>query len=119
MGKLTGKRAIVTGGGQGLGESIVRHLLDDGADVVIHYFSSETGAKALKEYAQKLGRRAEIFQADLTNEAAATDYVASAVKFLGGLDVLVNNTGDLVQRRPLSEVDTRFWEQTMAVNVNS
>ena len=72
MGNLNGKRALVTGGGQGLGYSIVEHLILAGADVAIHYFSSKTGASELKSIAEKRGRRAETFRADLTNEAEAT-----------------------------------------------
>src|SRR5882757_1630900 len=103
MGNLKGKRVLVTGGGQGLGYSIVEHLLDAGADVAIHYFSSETGAKELKALAAKHGRRAEMFRADLTNEVEAGKLVTDAVQFLGGLDVLVNNAGDLVERHSLEE----------------
>ena len=65
------------------------------------------------------GRRAEIFRADLTKEAEATTLVNSAAGFLGGLDILVNNTGDLVQRRALQEVDMDFWQRVMDVNVTS
>jgi 3-oxoacyl-[acyl-carrier protein] reductase len=119
MGKLKGKRALVTGGGQGLGEAISRHLLEAGAHVAIHYFSSESGAQALKEHGKKLGCRAEIFKADLTKETEATALVQKAAEFLGGLDVLVNNAGDLVQRRKLNEIDTAFWERTVAININS
>ncbi len=119
MGNLKGKRALVTGGGQGLGEAIVRQLLKAGADVAIHYFSSESGALALKTYGQELGQKAEIFKADLTKEQEATGLVKKAVAFLGGLDVLVNNAGDLLQRRKLNEIDTAFWERTVAINLNS
>jgi 3-oxoacyl-[acyl-carrier protein] reductase len=119
MGNLNGKRALVTGGGQGLGYSIVEQLLAAGADVAVHYFSSETGANELKSLAEKHGRRAEIFRADLTKEAEATVLVDSAAKFLGGLDVLVNNAGDLVQRRTIQEVDPAFWERVINVNVTS
>lgn len=119
MNSLKGKRALVTGAGQGLGEAITRHLLDAGADVAIHYRSSAAGAQALKELAQRLGRRAEMFQADLTDEAAATRLVAEAVRFLGGLDVLVNNAGDLLQRRSLEQLDPEFLSRTLAVNLGS
>ena len=119
MRNLNGKRALVTGGGQGLGYAIVEHLLDAGADVAVHYFSSETGALELKLLAEKKGRRAEMFRADLTKEAEATALVNNAVNFLGGLDVLVNNAGDLVQRRWIQEVDAAFWEHVMNVNVAS
>lgn len=119
MGNLKNKRALVTGGGQGLGYAITQHLIEAGADVAIHYFSSETGASELKARAHQQGRRAEIFQADLTREAEVVTMVECAVAFLGGLDVLVNNTGDLVQRRSLSEMDLEFWERVMDVNMAS
>ena len=119
MGHLTGKRALITGGGQGLGYSIVEHLLAAGADVAIHYFSSETGARELKGIADRHGRRAEMFRADLTNETTATALVNDAVKFLGGLDVLVNNAGDLVERRSLEATDANYWHQIFAINVDS
>ncbi len=119
MEKLKGKRALVTGGGQGLGEAIVRHLLAAGADVAIHYFSSEAGAREIRAYAPPLGRRAEVFRADLTREVEAHALVANAANFLGGLDILINNTGDLIQRRNLGEVDMEFWQRVMDVNVTS
>ncbi|HTS19898.1 MAG TPA: glucose 1-dehydrogenase [Verrucomicrobiae bacterium] len=119
MGNLNGKRALVTGGGQGLGYAIVEHLLDAGVDVAIHYYSSETGARELKGLAERKGRRAQIFRADLTREAEAIAMVDAAARFLGGLDVLINNAGDLVQRRFIQEVDAAFWERVMNVNVTS
>ena len=119
MRKLTGKRALVTGGGQGLGYAIVQHLLEAGADVAIHYFSSEAGARELKTKAEKLGRKAQVFCADLTQEAGANSLINGAVAFLGGLDVLINNAGELVQRRTLENVDLEFWHRVMDVNVTS
>ena len=116
MGSLKAKRALVTGGGQGLGFATVEHLLFAGADVAIHYFSSETGARELRSAAQTLGRRAEMFRADLTREAEAEALVKRAANFLGGLDILVNNAGDLVERRTLQEVDREFWQRIMDVN---
>ena len=119
MDKLKGKRALVTGGGQGLGFAIVEELLAAGADVAIHYFSSEAGALELKQRAAKTGRRAEMFRADLTNETECGNLVTQASAFLGGLDILVNSAGDLIGRHSLGEVETAFWQRVMAVNLDS
>jgi len=119
MGILSDKRALITGGGQGLGKAIVKQLIAAGANVAIHYHSSKAGAEDLKALASKSGRRAEIFQADLTQEAAAGELVAAASRFLGGLDVLVNNAGDIVGRRRIEEIDAPFWEKVINVNVTS
>lgn len=119
MGTLAGKRALVTGGGQGLGEAIVRELLRQGCDVAIHYFSSAAGAEALVDEAAAMGRRAKAFQADLTQPGEAETLVESAVSFLGGLDVLINNTGDLVKRVWLEDITDEFWDKVMAVNLKS
>ena len=119
MNKLQNKRVLITGGGQGLGQAIVEQFIGAGADVAIHYHSSKTGAEQLKTVAVQAGRKAEIFQADLTQEAAASGLVKAAAKFLGGLDVLVNNAGDMIGRRRLEEVDGAFWEKVISVNVTS
>lgn len=119
MGNLKGKRALITGGGQGLGYTVTKQLLSAGADVAIHYFSSETGARELKGLAEKGGCRAEMFRADLTRDDHAFALVENAASFLGGLEILINNAGDLVERRSLQKVDREFWQHVMDVNVTS
>ena len=118
MGSLQGKRALVTGGGQGLGRAIVEELLRQGCDVAIHYRKSAEGAEEAAQTAPH-GVRAQCFAADLTSPAAVQGLVADAVAFLGGLDILVNNAGDLLGRRKREELDTDFWQQTLDVNVTS
>jgi 3-oxoacyl-[acyl-carrier protein] reductase len=119
MGSLTGKRALVTGGGQGIGKAIAEGLLAAGCDVAIHYHSSADGAAELAERATALGRRFSAFAADLTDEAGAKAMVSGAVTFLGGLDVLVNNAGGLVARHSLGEIDLAFWQTVADVNLTS
>src|ERR1041385_1586283 len=119
MGTLKGKRALVTGGGQGLGYAISEQLLAAGADVAVHYFSSETGARELKVRAAKAARRAEMFRADLTKEDDAQALAENAARFLGGLDILINNAGDLVERRTLEKLDRDFWPAVMGVDIPS
>ena len=119
MGSLIAKRALVTAGGQGIGKAIAEGLLNAGCDVAIHYFSDERGAGEVLALARTLGRKAQAFQADLTDEAATVNMVRQAAGFLGGLDVLVNNAGGLVARRALGEVDLSFWQKVIDVNMTS
>lgn len=118
MGRLQSKRALVTGGGQGLGRAIAEELLSQGCDVAIHYHRSADGANAVKKAAPS-NVRAESFCADLTQEDQARDLVQRSTDFLGGLDILINNTGDLLGRVRVEELDLPFWQRTIDVNVTS
>lgn len=117
--KLQGKRALVTAGAQGIGLAISRHLLAAGCDVFVHYRTSGDGAKSLEQEAKALGRRYAHACADLTETTECARLVDEAVKFLGGLDVLVNNAGSLIGRRTLAEADDAFWAEVMSLNVGS
>lgn len=117
--KLTNKNVLITAGGQGIGASITRHFIDSGANVAIHYYSSETTANELMEYALEKGQKAVIIQGDLTKEAAANTLVEKTIAAFGGLDILINNTGSLVARNMLNEITTEFWQQVMDINLTS
>jgi 3-oxoacyl-[acyl-carrier protein] reductase len=119
MGSLIGKRALVTGGAQGIGKAITEALLAAGADVAIQYHSSADGARELAATAARLGRRFAAFAADLTKESAAATMVAEAAAALGGIDILVNNAGGLVARRTLDAIDLDFWRTVADVNMTS
>ncbi len=118
MERLSNKRALVTGGGQGIGRAIVEELLGHGCHVAIHYCTSAEGAQDIKRLAPTEAR-VECFQADLEDEPAAMDLVARSATFLGGLDILINNSGDLVGRRTLEQIDADFWQKVMDVNLTS
>ncbi len=115
---LAGKRALVTGGGQGIGRAIVEELLRQGCHVAIHYRSSAEGAHAIQAAAPETSRVA-CFQGDLISESGAAAVVEEAVKVLGGLDLLINNAGDIVGRRRLEEIDLAFWQSVIDVNMTT
>ena len=119
MGSLTDGRALVTAGGQGIGKAICQELLRHGADLAVHYYTSRDGAEEVVRLAQKAGRRAASFQADLTHEDETRRVVSECVGFLGGLDILINNAGTLVERRPLERIDCAYWNRVMDVNLTS
>ena len=119
MHKLHGKRALVTAGAQGIGLAVSRQLMAAGCDLFVHYRSSAAAAGALETEAKALGRRYAHAGADLTKSTECEGLVGEAVKFLGGLDVLVNNAGSLVARRTLPEADDAFWAEVMSLNLDS
>jgi len=89
--KLTGKRAIVTGGSRGIGMAIARALLDEGVRVVISGRDAEVAEAAAAELAQATGGEVHALLADTRDDAAVDALVAQAVDLLGGLDIVVNN----------------------------
>jgi len=119
VGKLTGKRVLVTGGGQGLGAAIVEQLIDEGCDLAIHYHTSGAGAEELVAAATAVNLKSKSFQADLTDDGEVKTFVDSAAEFLGGIDILINNAGDLVARRKIEELDVEFWTKVMDINLTS
>ena len=119
MNKLSGKNVLITAGAQGIGESITKHFIASGANVAIHYFSSETIANQLVEEAQNKGQKAIAIAGDLTKEEDANTLVEKTVAALGSLDILINNTGSLVARKLLDEMETDFWHKVMDINLTS
>jgi len=117
--KLKNKNVLITAGAQGIGEAITKQLIDCGANVAIHYFSSSENAKQLKQLALDKGQKAIAVGGDLTKEEEANAVVEKSVTALGGLDILINNAGSLVARRNLEEIETEFWHKVMDINLTS
>src|SRR6478609_3660999 len=86
---LTGRKALVTGGAQGLGEGMARALAAAGAHVVVADLQTDLAA----EVASSLGEGHGSVHLDVTDDAGWEAAVADAAGQLGGLDVLVNNAG--------------------------
>lgn len=116
MGDLRGKRALVTGASQGIGLAIGEALLQAGCEVALHYFTSDSEPLLL---ADRYAGRVRLVPGDLTQPALARQVTEQAVEALGGLDVLVNNTGSLVARRTLEEIDADFWRTVMNLNMET
>ncbi|MBH0098601.1 3-oxoacyl-ACP reductase FabG [Salinibacterium sp. NSLL150] len=116
---LTGRKALVTGAGQGIGAAIALGLAQAGADVVVHYAKSKDAAADVVAQIVALGRTSVAVQGDLTDSAQATSVVDAAAQALGGLDIIVNNAGNLVGRHTIAEMSDEHWHQVMDVNATS
>lgn len=117
--KLKNKNVLITAGAQGIGESITKHFIDNGANVAIHYFSSADTANKLKDYAISKEQKAVAIGGDLTNESEVNAMMEKTIESLGSLDILINNAGSLVARRMLNEMDIEFWNKVMDINLTS
>lgn len=117
--KLKGKKAIVTAGAQGIGLEISRQLLEAGCDVAVHYFSSDEAARKLEATYTERGQKVIPLQGDLTDPKAAIALVEDATKALGGIDILINNAGSLVERRTLDECEPDFVQHLLQLNLES
>jgi len=90
--KLEGKVAIVTGGGQGIGEGIVRCLAEEGADVSIMDMNGDS-ARQLSAELENMGRKSLVIEADATENSPIEKAVADTLSYFGQIDILVNNVG--------------------------
>jgi 3-oxoacyl-[acyl-carrier protein] reductase len=116
---LTNKIALVTGGGAGIGRACALALGRRGASVAVHYNKSREGALAVVNELRAAGRDAEAFAGDLTKADAARALVAAAAQRFQAIDVLVNNAGDLVERKSFLEMSEALWRSVIDVNLTS
>jgi 3-oxoacyl-[acyl-carrier protein] reductase len=119
MGTLKGKSAFVTGTSQGIGAAIAKELIEKGCNVCMHYFHSAEQPEKLKMAALANGQKALTIPADLTREEEVVRCVKEAVTTFGSFDILVNNSGGLVERRYLPQVDTGYWKILIDINLTS
>jgi 3-oxoacyl-[acyl-carrier protein] reductase len=93
MTSLEGRVALVTGGSRGIGAAICLVLAQRGADIAINYNSNAEAAEKVASAVRELGRTARIYQADVSDEAAAAAMCEQAIADFGKVDILVNNAG--------------------------
>ncbi len=116
---LQGKVAVVTGGSSGIGRSIALTLAQAGADVCVADLREEAreGGETTGEAVRALGRRAAFARCDVTDSASVAAALDAAIAELGGLDIMVNNAGILVEGSALDTTD-EMWRRQLAVNVD-
>ena len=113
--RVTGRVAVITGAGRGIGAATAVALAQAGADVVISARSGDQLAAVAREV-EAAGRRAAVVPADLSDPGAAAGLAAAAVEAFGRLDIVVNNVGG-AQPRPFLATTPRHLESAFRFNV--
>ncbi len=118
-GKLTGKRALITGGDSGIGRAVAVAYAKEGADVAIVHLCENSDAQDTAQAVEKLGRKCVQIQADLRTEPNAAGAVEQAVAQLGGLDVLINNAAVQYPQNSILDITREQLLNTFESNIFS
>jgi hypothetical protein len=118
-GRLTGKKAIITGGDSGIGRAVAIAFAREGADVLIAYLpEEEEDAQETVKLVEKAGRKAVTVPGDIRDEAHCEAIVEQAVRELGGLDILVNNAAyQMAQPGGITDITTEQFDRVLKTNL--
>ena len=117
--RLTGKRAVITGGDSGIGRAVALAFAREGADVLISYLpEEESDADETVRLVEEAGRKAVRCPGDIRDEQVCQQIIDTAVSELGGIDILVNNAAyQMAQSGGIAEITTEQFDRVMKTNL--
>ena len=118
MDDLSGKIALVTGGGRGIGRAIALALGQAGCDVAVSYRERQDDAETTAHEIRQTGRKTAVIRADVSRGADVTALAGTAESLLGPIDILVNNAG-AIRIQKTEEIREQDWNEMLAVNLTS
>lgn len=118
LGRLQGRKAIVTGADSGIGRATAIAFAREGADIVLNYLpSEEPDAKEVISLIEAAGRKAIPIPGDVSDEAFCQKLITEGIEALGGLDILANIAGKQVAKKSIADVSTKQFDETFRTNV--
>lgn len=115
---LTGRVAVVTGGGTGIGKAIATLLAQRGADIFIAARRVEALEATAAQINAQTGRRVEILPTDVTDPEAAQALIDTAIERLGRIDILINNAGKS-SFSAFTKMSPQIWDKDVRLNLNA
>ncbi|HWH28328.1 MAG TPA: glucose 1-dehydrogenase [Mycobacteriales bacterium] len=117
-GRLTGRRALVTGADSGIGRAVALAFAREGADVVLSYLpEEEADAREAARWVEQAGRTAVLAPGDISDEEHCVALVQRTVDDLGGIDLLVNNAAHQMAQSGIGAISTEQFDRVMKTNV--
>jgi NAD(P)-dependent dehydrogenase (short-subunit alcohol dehydrogenase family) len=118
-GRLTGKKAVITGGDSGIGRAVAIAFAREGADVLVAYLDEHEDANETKRWIEEAGQKAVLVPGDIQDAQHCRSIVEKAVSELGGIDILVNNAAHQASFQDIGEISDEEWELTFKVNIHA
>ena len=115
---MKNKVVVVTGGSKGIGAETVKKLAIEDYNVILNYNKSEDKAKEIQSELLKLGKKIEIFKADVSNREEVKKLILFTINTFGKIDVLVNNAG-ISQEGLFTDITDLMWNNLLKTNLNS
>src|SRR5690606_1539800 len=118
-GRLTDRKAIITGGDSGIGRAVAIAYAREGADVLISYLNEHEDAEDTRRMVEEAGRRCVLVPGDISDAAHCRTIVDEAVKAFGRIDILVNNAAHQASFDSLEEISDEEWDLTFRTNIHA
>jgi NAD(P)-dependent dehydrogenase (short-subunit alcohol dehydrogenase family) len=116
-GRLTGRKALITGGDSGIGRAVALAFAREGADVAFGYLSEDADARETVRLVESAQRRALSLKGNVADEATCTSLVERTIAEFGTLDVLVNNAAFQMEQSGIEAISTEQFDRTLKTNL--
>jgi NAD(P)-dependent dehydrogenase (short-subunit alcohol dehydrogenase family) len=118
-GRLTGKKAVITGGDSGIGRAVAIAFAREGADVLIAYLNEDDDASEVARLVEETGRRCVLVAGDLSDPGHCRAVIARAAAEFGSIDILVSNAAYQMTHDNLEDISDEEWDYTFRLNVGA
>jgi NAD(P)-dependent dehydrogenase (short-subunit alcohol dehydrogenase family) len=118
-GRLSGKKAIITGGDSGIGRAVAIAFAREGADVLISYLNEDDDARETARLVEQAGRKVVLVPGDIGAAGHCRAIVAQAVEAFGRIDILVNNAAHQMTFEDLESIPDEEWDSTFRTNIHA
>jgi NAD(P)-dependent dehydrogenase (short-subunit alcohol dehydrogenase family) len=116
-GKLTGRKALITGGDSGIGRAVAIAFAREGADVAISYLDEKQDARDTADYIEAAGVPCLALSGDISDPEHCQELIRQVIEEFGGLDIIVNNAAFSQERGSLQDVSPEEWDKTFKTNI--